>query len=209
MKVDKRKVNIIIERLEEIYPEATCSLNYKSPIELLVATQLAAQCTDKRVNIVAKDLFARYTSVQDFAEADINELEEYIKSTGFFKNKAKNIIACCRKIISEFNGEVPQTIEELTSLQGVGRKTANVVLGDVFKTPGIVVDTHAGRLSRRMGLTDKEDPVKVEFDLMKIIPKEKWTGFSHRLVYLGRDECKARNPKCGECKLNDICPKIM
>ena len=195
----------IIDRLNKLYPEAECSLDYDSPLQLLIATQLAAQCTDKRVNIVTKDLFEKYKTTEDFADADIGELEEAIRSTGFYKNKAKNIKSCCRDILDKFGGEVPKTMEELLQLAGVGRKTANVVLGDAFGVPGIVIDTHAGRLARRMGLTTEKDPVKVEFELMKILPREIWTDFCHRLVYFGRDCCKSQNPKCTECVLKDVC----
>ena len=208
MKVNEKNVNIIINRLEKLYEEAKCSLEFDNPLQLLIATQLAAQCTDKRVNIVTADLFEKYKCARDFADVDISELENDIKTTGFFRNKAKNISACCQMIIEKYNGKVPSCMEELLKLPGVGRKTANVVLGDAFGIPGIVVDTHAGRLARRMGMTDKEDPVKVEYDLMKIIPKEMWSGFCHRLVFFGRDCCTARKPKCKGCILEDICPKI-
>ena len=203
-----RNTRIIIDRLETLYKEASCSLDFESPLQLLIATQLAAQCTDKRVNMVTQDLFKKYKNAEDFANADIKELEEYIKPTGFYHNKAKNIKSCCQSIVETFNGEVPGNMEDLLSLAGVGRKTANVVLGDYFGIPGIVVDTHAGRLARRMGLTEQKDPVKVEFELMEIIPRDKWTGFCHRLVYFGRDCCKAQKPDCLNCILNDICPKI-
>lgn len=198
----------IIEAFEEIYKDADCTLDYKSPLQLLIATQLAAQCTDARVNTVTPILFEKYKTAADFANADIAEFMEIIRPTGFFRNKAKNIIACCQKIISEFGGEVPSGMEELTSLSGVGRKTANLLRGDCFKIPGIVVDTHAGRLSRRMGLTENTDPYKVEKDLLKIIPKESQTAFCHRLVCHGRAYCMARKPNCGGCPINSLCPKI-
>ena len=206
---EAERIQNIIERLEVFYPTAECSLDFRSPYQLLIATQLAAQCTDKRVNIVTKDLFEKYKTIEDFANADINELEEAIRSTGFYRNKAKNIKDCCQTLVLKFGGEVPNTMEELLELSGVGRKTANVVLGDVFQTPGIVVDTHAGRLSRRMGLTKQTDPVKVEFELMEIIPKDKWTSFCHRLVYFGRDCCKSQKPRCIGCILEDVCPKLI
>ncbi len=205
----KQRAEKIIEIFKKVYKDADCTLNYSSPLQLLIATQLAAQCTDARVNMVTPALFARYKTAFDFAEADENELSTLIRSTGFYRNKTKNIIACCKKIISDFNGEVPKTLEELLTLPGVGRKTANLVLGDIFHIPGIVVDTHAGRLSRRMGLTKNTDPYKVELDLLKIIPPEEQSDFCHRLVAHGREFCDARKPRCAECPLTDICPKII
>lgn len=199
---------IILERLETLYPEASCSLEFESPLQLLIATQLAAQCTDKRVNIVCKDLFQKYRTAEEFAGADLAELESMIQSTGFYHNKAKNIKACCQSLLEKFGGEVPNTMEELLQLAGVGRKTANVVLGDAFGVPGVVIDTHAGRLARRMGLTEQMDPTKVEFELMEILPKEKWTNFCHRLVFFGRDCCKSQKPGCSSCILQDVCPKV-
>lgn len=198
----------IIEVFDDVYKDADCTLDYESPLQLLIATQLAAQCTDARVNTVTPILFEKYKTAEDFANADIAELMDIIRPTGFFRNKAKNIIACCQKIISEFGGEVPSEMEELTSLPGVGRKTANLLRGDYFKIPGIVVDTHAGRLSRRMGFTKNTDPYKVEKDLLKIIPKECQTSFCHQLVYHGREYCMARKPNCGGCPVNGICPQI-
>jgi len=199
------RVEHIIKELDRLYPAAGCSLVYENPLQLLIATQLSAQCTDARVNIVTKDLFKKYRTVQDFANADIKELEQDIRSTGFYRNKAKNIIECCKKIISDFDGEVPNTMDKLLTLPGVGRKTANLVLGDIFNIPGVVVDTHAKRLSNRLGLTKEQDPVKIEFDLMKIIPKEIWSRFSHQLVLHGRAVCKARKPDCGTCTLMAYC----
>lgn len=201
----KEKVNKIIENLEKMYPEADCSLDYKDPLQLMVATQLAAQCTDARVNIVTKDLYEKYKTVNDFANADLEELEQCIKSTGFYHNKAKNIIATCKMIISDFGGKVPSDMESLLKLPGVGRKTANLVLNDCFSIPGIVVDTHAKRLANRMGLTKNEDPEKIEYDLMKIIPKEKWGSFCHQLVYHGRAVCNARKPLCENCDIREFC----
>jgi endonuclease-3 len=201
----KDKVNKIIEKLEEMYPDAACSLDYKDPLQLMVATQLAAQCTDARVNIVTKDLFEKYRTVYDFADAAQEELEQDIKSTGFYHNKAKNIIAACKMIISDFGGKVPGDMESLLKLPGVGRKTANLILNDCFGIPGIVVDTHAKRLSNRMGLTKNEDPEKIEYDLMKQIPKEKWGSFCHQLVYHGRAVCNARKPLCEDCGINEYC----
>lgn len=198
----------MIEIFNMEYSDADCTLDYLSPLQLLIATQLAAQCTDARVNLVTPALFERYKTVSDFANADIFELMELIRSTGFFRNKAKNIIACCQKLISDFGGEVPKTMEELTSLPGVGRKTANLVLGDCFGIPGIVVDTHAGRLARRMGFTQNTDPYKVELDLLKIIPKEYQSSFCHQLVYHGRAYCSARKPNCENCPVSHICPQL-
>ncbi len=201
----KERVYKIIENLEKIYPEAACSLDYKDPLQLMVATQLAAQCTDARVNIVTKDLFERYRTVHDFADADLEELEQYIRSTGFYHNKAKNIIAACQMIISDFGGKVPSDMDSLLKLPGVGRKTANLLLNDCFGTPGIVVDTHAKRLSNRLGLTKNEDPEKIEYDLMKQIPREKWGSFCHQLVYHGRALCNARKPSCEICDIREYC----
>lgn len=201
----KKKAKEIASILAEAYPEATCSLDYKEPLQLLISTILAAQCTDERVNIVTKELFRKYTSVYDYANADPEELEQDIKSTGFYRNKAKNIIGCCKKLIKDFNGKVPDNMEELLSLPGVGRKTANVVLGNIYGVPGVIVDTHCKRLSNRMGLTDKEDPEKIEFDLMEILPREVWTTFSNSLVYHGRAVCDARKPKCDKCSVSHVC----
>jgi endonuclease-3 len=201
----KEKVKGIIIVFDEIYPDAECSLSYKDPLQLLIATQLAAQCTDARVNIVTQTLFVKYKDVHDFANADLNELEQDIKSTGFYRNKAFNIKNCCKMIIEQFGGKVPGNMDDLLKLPGVGRKTANLVLGDIFGIPGIVIDTHAKRLSQRIGLTDKEDPVKIEFDLMKIVPKNSWSKMCHQLVYHGRAVCTARKPKCSECKIREYC----
>lgn len=198
----------ILDALDSYYgTEYRCSLDHVAPWQLLIATILSAQCTDARVNIVTVDLFKRYTSVEDFANADIRELEKYIHSTGFYRNKAKNIIACCQKLMEEFNGEVPSTIEELTSLAGVGRKTANVIRGNVFNEPSIVVDTHVKRISKKLGLTKEDDPVKVEFELMKEVPKDRWIMLNMHLIDFGREICKAPTPKCGECFLVDLCPE--
>lgn len=199
------RIKNIIDELERLYPQAGCTLTYKDPLQLLIATQMAAQCTDARVNIVTRDLFKKYRTAQDFANAGQNELEEEIRSTGFYRNKARNIIACCKKIVTDFGGEVPHSMEELLSLPGVGRKTANLVLGDIFNIPGVVVDTHAKRLSNRLGLTREQDPEKIEYDLMKVIPKEKWSLFSHQLVFHGREVCMARNPQCENCTLRSYC----
>jgi endonuclease-3 len=203
----RQRARLINRWLVRLYPGAHCALHHDNPLQLLVATILSAQCTDVRVNIVTPALFARYPDAAAFAEADQKELETLIKSTGFFRNKAKNIIACCKTIVREHGGKVPSTLEELVPLPGIGRKTANVVLGDAFGVPGITVDTHVGRLSRRMGLTTHSDPVKVEHDLMKMIPKMDWTPFSHRMIFHGRQVCIARKPNCDGCTLNKICPK--
>ena len=194
--------------LAKLYPDAACALKHEGPLQLLVATILSAQCTDVRVNMVTPALFARYPSAQDFAAADGHELESMIQSTGFFRNKAKNIKECCQIIVDRFSGEVPGRLEDLVELPGVGRKTANVVLGNSFDVPGITVDTHVGRLSRRLGLTLHDDPVKVEHDLMELIPKKEWTMFSHRLIFHGRQVCHARKPNCEECTLAGFCPKV-
>jgi endonuclease-3 len=201
----KQKALKIAELLQGMYPEATCSLEYKDPLQLMVATQLAAQCTDARVNIVTKDLFRKYRTEQDFANADLEELEQDIRSTGFYHNKAKNIIAACRMIISDYGGNVPSNIEDLLKLPGVGRKTANLILNDSFGVPGVVIDTHAKRLTNRMGLTENEDPEKIEYDLMKLLPAEKWGSFCHQLVFHGRALCDARKPKCGDCPILPHC----
>ena len=201
------KVNIkkIMEIFDSFYPEANCSLDYRNVLQLLISTQLAAQCTDERVNIVSVKLFKRYKTAKDFAEADIEELQELIKSTGFYRNKAKNIIGCCKMLAEKYDGQVPNEMDKLLELPGVGRKTANLVLGDIFGIPGVVVDTHAKRLSNRIGLTENQDPVKIEFDLMRIIPEEKWSRFSHQLVLHGRAICNARKPNCVNCGIREYC----
>ncbi|HHW30643.1 MAG TPA: endonuclease III [Clostridiaceae bacterium] len=201
----KERAIEISKIFDKLYPEAGCTLNYEDPIQLLISTQLAAQCTDERVNIVTATLFKKYKDVYDFAKADVNELEEDIKSTGFYRNKARNIIACCNMIIDKFGGKIPQNMEEMLKLPGVGRKTANVVLGNVFGIPGVIVDTHAKRLSNRIGLSKNAQPEKIEFDLMDILPKEIWTKFSNQLVYHGRAVCNARTPKCSRCAINYLC----
>src|SRR6266498_980721 len=190
-----------------MYPKAKCSLDYTTPFELLIATILSAQSTDVRVNIVTKSLFRKYPGPAAFAAANQVEMERDIKQTGFFRNKAKAVIACSKAIVERHGGEVPRTMEELTALPGVGRKTANVVLGNAFKIAvGIVVDTHVARVSGRLGLTANSDPEKIEQDLMKLIPQKEWTVFSHRLIYHGRQVCVARKPRCSECLLNELCP---
>ncbi len=201
------RVTELLRRFPVIYPDAHCELNFSNPLQLLVATILSAQCTDKRVNLVTKPLFDRYRTAGDFANASIAELEEAVRTTGFFRNKAKNIRAAGAKIVSLHGGEVPRTMESLAALPGVGRKTANVVLGNAFGIEaGVVVDTHVGRLSRRLGLTRHADPEKVERDLMKLVPRNRWTLWSHWLIFHGRRRCFARNPDCLHCELLDICP---
>jgi endonuclease III len=202
------RIRAILRGLHALYPDASCALVHKNPLELLVATILSAQCTDVRVNLVTPALFARYNTAADYANADTEELERAIQSTGFFRNKARNIKALCRRLVDEFGGKVPGTLEALTPLPGIGRKTANVVLGNAFGVPGITVDTHVGRLSRRLGLTEEDDPVKVEFALMDLVPKKEWTDFSHRMIFHGRQVCHARKPRCSSCSLNKYCPKI-
>ena len=190
---------------EKYTTEYTCYLDHNSAWELLVATILSAQCTDKRVNMVTKDLFLKYPTVDSFAGADLKELEKDIHSTGFYHNKAKNIIACANQVRDRFGGEVPKTIEELTSLAGVGRKTANVIRGNVFRDPSVVVDTHVKRVSRRLGFTKNEDPEKIEYDLMKEIPKDHWILINIQFIAFGREICFARNPKCEDCFLKAYC----
>lgn len=204
----KKRVPLLLAELDRLYPDPKCALNHENPLQLLVATILSAQCTDARVNLVTPALFARYKSATDYADADPEELEIYVKSTGFYRNKAKSIRACCRLLVEKYKGTVPGTLEELAALPGVGRKTANVLLGNAFGVPGITVDTHVGRLSRRLGLTDRTDPVKVEFALMKLIPQSEWTRFSHQLILHGRQVCHALKPRCPECTLAKLCPRI-
>ncbi|MEJ2649280.1 MAG: endonuclease III [Sedimentisphaerales bacterium] len=210
IKVDKKdaaaRVKKIIPILKKQYPEAKIALNFKNPLELLIATILSAQCTDARVNIVTKDLFKKYKSPLDWAKTDISQIENDIKSTGFYRNKAKNIKQACVKIDQDFGGKVPSSMEELVTLPGVGRKTANVVLGDAFGIPGITCDTHVIRLSRRLELSDNSDAVKLEFDLDEIVPEKDWTLFSHLIIMHGRNICIARKPKCPECKIAKYCP---
>jgi endonuclease III len=196
----------IIALLQRAYPTAHCELNYSSPLELLIATILSAQCTDRRVNLVTAELFKKYRSAQDYAQADPATLEQDIRTTGFFRSKARNIQACCRKLVEGYAGEVPRTMEELVQLEGVGRKTANVVLGNAFGTnSGIVVDTHVARLSERLGLTREKTPEKIEQDLIKLVPREQWTLFSHWLIWHGRRRCFARKPDCANCEIRQFC----
>jgi len=210
IKVDKdqarRRIKKIWPILRKTYPDAAIALKFTNPLELLIATILSAQCTDVRVNIVTKDLFKKYTSAQDWAGADLKEIESDIHSTGFYRNKAVNIKGACKKIIEQFGGKVPDTMEELLQLPGVGRKTANVVLGNAFGIPGVVCDTHVIRLSRRLGLSENTDPLKLEFDLAEIIPLQDWTLFSHLLIFHGRNICQARKPNCPDCPIAKYCP---
>jgi endonuclease III len=197
----------VIARLKTEYPDARTELNWTNPLELLVATILSAQTTDVRVNQVTRSLFAKYRTAEDYADCAPGELEEDIRPTGFYRNKARSLRGMARALVDEHGGEVPRTMPELVALPGVGRKTANVVLGNAFDTnEGIVVDTHVRRVSGRLGLTESQDPVKIEQDLMKVVPEEDWTIFSHLLIFHGRRVCKARKPDCPNCVLNDICP---
>lgn len=208
IKSKRRRAAEIYKIFGKVYKDADCTLEYDNALQLLIATQLAAQCTDARVNTVTPSLFAKYPDVYAFAHADELELREDIRSTGFFRNKAKNIIGCCQMLLSEYGGEVPHTMDELLKLPGVGRKTANLVLSDYFGIPGVVVDTHATRLSNRMGFTAESDPYKIELDLQKLLPPEDWSQFCHCLVYHGREFCSARAPKCDSCPVTALCPKI-
>jgi endonuclease III len=207
--VRKTRCTALIKRLKKAYPDAHCALQHTSAFELLIATILSAQCTDERVNIVTSSLFRKYRVPQDYLDVVQEELERDIHSTGFFRNKAKNIRAACERIISEFGGEVPRTMEELLTLGGVARKTANVVLGNAFGIPsGVVVDTHVGRLSQRLGLTEATAAEKIEADLMLLVPKSNWIMFPHWMIFHGRRICQARKPKCEECILADLCPSF-
>ena len=194
--------------LERLYPEATTALNHGNPLQLLIATILSAQCTDERVNLVTPALFARYPDAKSLAQASSADLEAMVRSTGFFRNKARAIKECCAGIVAKHGGQVPRTLEELTALKGVGRKTANVVLGNAYGIPGLVVDTHVSRLSKRLGFTREADPVKIEFALMSIVPRETWIRFSHWLILHGRRICVARKPRCSICPLLPQCPRI-
>jgi endonuclease-3 len=206
-KVDRARE--VARRLAEAYPLARCALVHRNPFELLIATILSAQCTDERVNQVTRELFAKYPTPQALAAVPVPQLEKLIQSTGFYRNKARNIHACCQKLVQEHGGKVPADMDKLVQLPGVGRKTANVVLGTAFGIPsGIVVDTHVARIVRRLGLTRHKDPVKIEQDLMQQLPPQQWIDFSHRLIWHGRKVCKARRPLCDQCVLAAICPKI-
>ena len=202
---DQKRVREIIKILSKEIPDSKIALIFSNPLELLIATILSAQCTDIKVNQVTENLFKKYRSVEDYAEANSTKLEEDIRPTGFYRNKAKSIQKCCQDLVKRFWGEVPKTLEELVTLPGVGRKTANVILGNAFGIPGIAVDTHVHRVSQRIGLTKKDDPFKIEFDLMEIVPKEEWTHFSNLLIWHGRRTCMARKPLCGTCPIRKLC----
>ena len=200
------RVQSILKTLDQMYPNVTCALNHSNAWELLVATILSAQCTDKRVNEVTPGLFRKYPTIRDFANAKQEEMAQDIRSTGFFNNKAKSVIGAARKVLTDFNGEIPQDIDKLLTVPGAARKTANVVLGTAYGiASGVVVDTHVQRISNRLDLTKESDPKKIEQDLMKILPKDKWILFSHQIIHLGRGPCTARSPKCDECRLNSLC----
>lgn len=206
---EKERIHNIIQALNDEYKmEYKCFLNYETPWQLLIATILSAQCTDERVNLVTKDLFQKYKSIEDFANADLAELEKDIHSTGFYKNKAKNIIACTQRLLDQFNGEVPREIADLTSLAGVGRKTANVIRGNIYHEPSIVVDTHVKRISKRLGFTKEDDPEKIEYELMELLPKDQWILYNIQIITLGRSICIARSPKCNECFLQEYCSHL-
>ena len=201
------RIERILKALDREYgTEYRCYLNHETPWQLLIAVIMSAQCTDARVNMVTEDLFKKYDTLEKFAAADLKELEKDIHSTGFYHMKAKNIIACCKYLVGKFGGQVPAAMEELTSLAGVGRKTANVIRGNIYNEPSIVVDTHVKRISRKLGLTKAEDPEKIEYDLMKVLPKDHWILWNIHIITLGRTICIARRPRCGECFLRDDCP---
>jgi len=198
----------VLDILQKEHPDARVTLDFKNPLQLLIATILAAQCTDERVNLVTKDLFKKYRTAADFAKADLHILEKEIRSTGFYHNKAKSIIRCCQDIIKKFGGEVPRTLEDLTSLAGVGRKTANIILGNAFGQQAIAVDTHVKRVTHRLAWAKSDDPDKIEFELMEVIPKDSWTRACHQLVFHGRNICVAKKPKCSICPVAELCPKV-
>jgi len=207
MRPAEERIGPIIERLLDRYPDARCSLDHRDPLELLVATILSAQCTDARVNIVTRELFKKYRTAGDYAAANPAVFEDEIRSTGFFRNKTKSVIGMAQGLVERFEGKVPDTMDALTSLPGVGRKTANVVLGNAFgKEEGVVVDTHVARIANLLGLTRETDPVKIEQDLMRVVPRSRWTLFPHLLIHHGRAVCIARRPRCGECPVADLCP---
>ncbi|NWF93914.1 MAG: endonuclease III [Syntrophaceae bacterium] len=201
----KKRVREIIRILSKEIPDSKIALRFSNPLELLVATILSAQCTDAKVNQVTVDLFKKYRSAKDYADAALADLEEEIRPTGFYRNKARSLQKCCQELVSRFGGKVPDTLEELVSLPGVGRKTANVILGNAYGIPGIAVDTHVHRVSQRIGLTRNDDPVKIEFDLMEIVPKEEWTDFSNLLIWHGRRTCTAKKPLCDKCAIRKWC----
>jgi endonuclease-3 len=203
--IPKERIKDILKILRKTYPEVKTALKHRSPLQLLVATILSAQCTDTRVNQVTVPLFKKLRTAKDFADVPLTDLEEMIRPTGFYRNKAKSIKACCQAICENHGGTVPNTMEALVQLPGIGRKTANVILGSAFQIPGVVVDTHVKRLSQRIGFTNQSDPVKIEFELMELIPKKSWIDFSHQLIWHGRALCKARKPKCPECPILKLC----
>jgi len=200
------RVKKIMARLEKAYGPVECALHFSNPLQLLVAVILSAQCTDKRVNLVTPALFKKYKEAKDYAKADPKKFEEEIRSAGFYKNKAKSILSCTQTLVKEYKGKVPRTLEELVELPGVGRKTANAILGNAFGVPGICVDTHMVRVNQRLGLTKNTDPVKIEFDLMPIVPEKEWTNYSQLIIHHGRVRCFARKPDCANCVINDLCP---
>lgn len=202
----KKRVEKITAGLRQAYPNAKCALNFSSPFELLVAAILSAQCTDKRVNRVTPALFKKYREAADYAGADPKQFEDAIHSTGFYKNKTRGILGAAREIVKRFGGKVPDRLEDLVTLPGIGRKTANVILGNAYGIPGLTVDTHMIRLNRRLGLTRNTDPVKIEFDLMKFVPEKEWTEYSHLIIHHGRARCPARKPDCPHCEIRDLCP---
>lgn len=203
----KQRTKKLLELLDQNYPkDIICFLDHTTPYELLIATILSAQCTDARVNIVTKDLFAKYTTLEAFASADLEEMESDVKTTGFYRNKAKNIIMCCQKLIADFGGKVPNNVEDLTTLAGVGRKTANVILSNIYNIPSVVVDTHVKRITNRWGLTTKEDPTAIEYALMEILPKDHWIRYNTQVIAHGRAICRARSPKCEQCPFLTYCP---
>lgn len=201
----KERALLAVEALKKKYPDSICSLNAENPLQLIIATRLSAQCTDARVNLVTPALFERYKTVEDFANADVADVEELVHSCGFYRAKARDIVGMCQKMISDFGGEVPDTIEKLTSLPGVGRKTANLIMGDVYNQPAVVADTHLIRISNLLGLVETKDPLKVEMQLRKILPEEESNDFCHRCVLHGRDTCVSGRPKCGECEMQGFC----
>jgi endonuclease-3 len=208
--LERTRLRSLLRILRKTYPDAECALHHQTPLELLIATILSAQCTDERVNQVTPHLFRKYRSAGDFVAVSPAELEEDLRSINFFRNKARSIQGACRTILEEYSGEVPQTLEQLVQLPGVGRKTANVLLGTAFGIPsGIVVDTHVGRLSQRLGLTTEKTPEKIEQDLMRILPRKEWIGFSHTLIFHGRQVCKARTPTCASCPVASLCPSSL
>jgi endonuclease-3 len=203
------RLALILDRLATAYPDAKVGLDFTTPLELLIATILSAQCTDERVNIVTKTLFAKYRSPQDYVAVPVEELEQDIKSTGFYRNKAKNVQACCQQLLERFGGEVPTTLDELVTLAGVGRKTANCVLSNCYNIPGITVDTHVTRIANLLKLVDSQDAVKIEFALMKLMPDEQWNAFDHLIITHGRRTCISRRPQCQVCVIRDLCPSAV